>query len=297
MATLQASRTASLKRAAATSLRRLLHATYDQLDRIQGTHDRLIPPREVNPNLKFTPQRSRYAREFAAGGDRLADMLVAYADLKPSSSVLDIGSGIGRVARSLTKVLSADGAYRGFDVDPAAVAWCQRAYGLFTNFAFAYAPLPYVNVKDTGQTSAEDFVFPYPDATFDVAFSVSVYTHLARPVIDHYLAETSRVLKPGGICANTFFVFDEVALEAMKAGRTDRAYRDVGDGMYACDPGNPNFGVGFTPDVIALLHEAHGLALIPPVRFGTWSGRKDQSYVFQDVVVARRADPTAILPG
>ena len=297
MATVQPSTTASLKRAVATSLRRVLHTTYDQLDRIQGTHDRLIPPREVNPNLKFTPQRGRYAREFATGGDRLADMLVAYADLTPSSSVLDIGSGIGRVARSLTRVLGPAGVYRGFDVDPAAVAWCQRAYGLFTNFAFAYAPLPYVNVKDPAQRRAEDFVFPYPDATFDVAFSVSVYTHLARPVIDHYLAETSRVLKPGGICANTFFVFDEIAIAAMKAGRTDRAYRDVGDGMYACDPGNPNFGVGFTPEVIASLHAAHGLALIPPVRFGTWSGRKDQSYVFQDVVVARKAGPTAIVPG
>ena len=105
------------------------------------------------------------------------------------------------------------------------------------------------------------------------------------------------MLKPGGICTNTFFVFDEVAIAAMQAGRTDRAYHDVGDGMYACDPGNPNFGVGFTPEVIASLHAAHGLALIPPVRFGTWSGRRDQTYVFQDVVVARKAHATAISPG
>ncbi len=290
------STTASLKRAAATSLRRVLHSTYDQLDRWQGTHDPLIPPRQVNPNMMFTPKRSRYAEEFAAGGDRLGKMLVAYANLTPSGSVLDIGSGIGRVARSLTRILSPEGSYRGFDVDPTAVAWCRRAYARFTNFTFAYAPLPYVNVKGTSQTRAEDFVFPYADATFDVAFSVSVYTHLAKPVIDHYLAETARVLKPGGICVNTFFVFDEFALAAMQAGRTDRAYLDVGDGMYACDPHNPNFGVGFTPGVIASLHEPHGLTLIPPVRFGSWSGRKDQGYVFQDVVVARKDDPIAIHP-
>ena len=292
MASAQSSTAASLKRAAASCLRRVLHSTYDQLDRWQGTHDPLIPPRQVNPNMMFTPQRSRYARDFAAGGDRLGQMLVAYADLKPSSSVLDIGSGIGRVARSLATTLSTEGIYRGFDVDPGAVAWCQRAYAGFKNFAFAYAPLPYVNVKGKPQTRAEDFVFPYADATFDIAFSVSVYTHLARPVIDHYLAETSRVLKPGGICVNTFFVFDAVALAAMQAGRTDRVYHDAGDGMYACDPDNPNFGVGFTPAVIASLHEPHDLSLIPPVLFGTWSGRKDQAYVFQDVVVARKAGPT-----
>ena len=126
---------------------------------------------------------------------------------------------------------------------------------------------------------------------------MSVYTHLADAVIDHYLAETSRVLKPGGVCVNTFFAFDEFAVAAMQAGRTDRAYRDTGDGTYAFDPGNPNFGIGFTPEVIASLHQPHGLTLIPPVRFGPWTGRKEQAYVFQDVVVARKVGTTAILAG
>jgi SAM-dependent methyltransferase len=278
-----------MKRAARNTLRHVLHTTYDTLDRWQGRLDPLVPRREVNPNIGFSPRRAAYAKEFVASGNRIADMLVSYADLQPSQSVLDIGCGIGRVARALTQVLSPSGQYHGFDVDPAAVAWCQQAYRPFENFAFAHAPVGYVNVKANAPIRGEEFVFPYPDATLDLAFSVSVYTHLSQTVIDHYLSETSRVLRPGGLCVNTFFVIDEFAAEAMRTGRADRSYIDQRDGTYRCDPRTPNLGIGFAPDVITSLHEAHALSVVPPVRFGTWSGRSVESFVYQDVVVARKS--------
>jgi SAM-dependent methyltransferase len=271
----------------------MLHTTYDTLDRWQGTLPDLVPPRQINPNIGFTPRRGAYARAFVTSGDRVVEMLKDYAAVQPSQSVLDIGSGIGRIARPLTAVLAADGLYRGFDVDPRAVAWCRRAYRRFANFAFAYAPVGYVNVKGLAPIRGEEFVFPYPDSTFDVAFSMSVYTHLAREVVDHYLAETSRVLRPGGVCVNTFFVMDEFAIDAMHAGRADRSYVQQGAGTYVADRDNPNFGIGFTPDVITSLHESHDLAIIPPIRFGDWNGRAGKPYVYQDVVVARRNATTA----
>ena len=245
----------TVKRATRRTLRRVLHTTYDALDRSLGSLPDLVPPREINPNIGFTPRRAAYAAEFVASGNRVADMLVAYADLQPSQSVLDIGSGIGRIARALTKVLSASGSYHGFDVDPRAVAWCRRAYRTYPNFSFAYAPVGYINVKGRAPIRGEDFVFPYPDATFDLAFSMSVYTHLSRAIVDHYLAETSRVLRPGGICVNTFFVIDAFALDAMRKQRADRSYLDAGDGSYVEDLNNPNFGIGFEPDAITSMHE------------------------------------------
>jgi SAM-dependent methyltransferase len=284
-----AASTASIKRAARGTLRHVMHTTYDTLDRLQHSADPLVPPRELNPNIGFTPRRSAYAAEFVASGDRIAEMLISYADLEPSQSVLDIGCGIGRVARALTKRLSTAGRYQGFDVDPKAVAWCAKAYRPYPNFSFAHASVGYVNVKGDAPTRGEDFVFPYPDSSVDVAFSVSVYTHLSHAVIDHYLAETSRVLRPGGVCANTFFVMDQFAIDAMRTGRADRAYRDLGSGTFLCDAGNPNLGIGFTPDVISALHRGNGLSLVPPVRSGTWSGRKVESFVYQDVVVARKS--------
>jgi SAM-dependent methyltransferase len=277
-----------VKRVARRTLRHVLHTTYDTVDRRQGTLPDLVPPRQLNPNIGFTPRRDAYAREFITSGNRVAEMLTSYTDLQPSAHVLDIGSGIGRIARALTTVLSGEGVYRGFDVDPRAVAWCRRAYRRFPNFSFAYAPVGYVNVKGRAPIRGEDFVFPYADASFDVAFSMSVYTHLSRAVVEHYLAETSRVLRPGGMGVNTFFVMDEYAVEAMATGRADRDYVSQGPGTYVADTTNPNFGIGFTPDVINTLHESHGLAVVPPIRFGDWSGRDMKPYVYQDVVVARK---------
>jgi SAM-dependent methyltransferase len=279
----------SVKRAAGRGLRHVLHTTYDALDRGRGTLPGLVPPRQVNPNMGFTPRRGAYAREFVTSGNRVADMLRAYTELQPSDSVLDIGSGIGRIARALTAYLSPAGRYCGFDVDPRAVAWCRRAYQQFANFSFAYAPVGYVNVKGGARVAAEEFVFPYPDGAFDLAFSMSVYTHLSYAVVDHYFAETSRVLRPGGMCLNTFFVIDEFAADAMRTGHADRQYVSLGAGVFVADPDNPNFGIGFTPGVIASLHEKHALTIVPPMRFGDWTGRRVDSYVYQDVVVARRS--------
>jgi len=280
---------AALKRVAGRTVRHVLHATYDTLDRRQTGRDPLVPPREVNPNIGFIPRRAAYAREFVSSGNRIADMLVAYAGLQASQSVLDIGSGIGRVARALTTRLSPAGRYQGFDVDPAAVEWCQAAYKPFANFTFVHAPIGYVNVRGAAPIEGEDYVFPYADGSVDVAFSVSVYTHLSQPVVDHYLAETSRVLRPGGVCVNTFFVIDDFAVDAMPAGRADRSYLDQGNGTFLCDPRNPNLGIGFAPDVITSLHTRHALSIVTPMRFGTWTGRHAEAFVYQDVVVARKS--------
>lgn len=278
---------ASVKRTAKSTLRHVVHTAYDRLDRRRNVNP-LVPPRQINPNIGFIPRRAAYAQEFIASGSRIAEMLASYADLRPAQSVLDIGCGIGRVARALTTVIQPPGQYRGFDVDPKAVAWCRRAYRPLTNFAFAYAPVGYLNVRGGAPIRGEDFIFPYPDATIDLAFSVSVYTHLSRSVVDHYLAETARVLRPGGTCVNTFFVIDAFAATAMQTATADRVYVDAGDGTYLCDPRDPNLGIGFTPDVVEQLHAAHGLSIDFPVRFGTWNRRVTESYVYQDVVVARK---------
>jgi SAM-dependent methyltransferase len=147
-------------------------------------------------------------------------------------------------------------------------------------------------VKGTAPVRGEDFIFPYPDGTIDLVFSVSVYTHLDVRIVDHYLAETSRVLRPEGACVNTFFVIDEFAAEAMREGRADRTYVDRGDGTYQHDAQNPNLGIGFAPALVASLHEQHALFIDFPVRFGTWSGRDLESFVYQDVVIARKRSAT-----
>src|SRR3954449_7001321 len=88
---------------AATSLK--LRAA-DALDRVAGRHDPLVPPRR----LQFVG-----AGDFVATGDEFLGHLVALADLTPQSDVVDIGCGIGRIARPLAHFLTT-GTYAGFDV-------------------------------------------------------------------------------------------------------------------------------------------------------------------------------------
>ncbi len=45
-------------------------------------------------------------------------------------------------------------------------------------------------------------VFPYADAMFDYAYSISVIEHVTNPAL--FLSEIARVLKPGGACYITF---------------------------------------------------------------------------------------------
>ena len=53
-------------------------------------------------------------------------------------------------------------------------------------------------VAQIALTKSDSRCLPFADNSFDKAFSIDVLEHFPREVIDAYLAETARVLKPGG---------------------------------------------------------------------------------------------------
>ena len=114
-------------RRARTSLR--LRAL-DARDRLSGRSGRLIPPRR----LQFVGEG-----DFVGIGDEFLSHLVALCGLRAEDRVLDVGCGIGRLARPLAGYLSIDGAYAGFDVNAAGIRWCTQRYGHFPQFSFAHA--------------------------------------------------------------------------------------------------------------------------------------------------------------
>ncbi|MGV6846904.1 MAG: methyltransferase domain-containing protein [Marinibacterium sp.] len=93
--------------------------------------------------------------------------------------VLDFGCGVGRVAMPLFFHVGKPDAC--VDVDPAAIAY------LATQIPGA-AP----------QCTAPEPPLPFPAASFDAVFALSVWTHLDRPEADAWLAEMVRILRPGG---------------------------------------------------------------------------------------------------
>lgn len=146
--------------------------------------------------------------DFIQQGLHHLDLLKTHIDLQPNDRVLDIGSGMGRTAVALTSYLTQEGRYEGFDVVEKGVKWCNNKLKRdFSNFNFKYVPLNN-NLYNNNKEEAENFKFPYEDNSFDKVFLFSVFTHMTVEEIENYLFEIKRVLKPGGLCLSTFFLYD-----------------------------------------------------------------------------------------
>jgi SAM-dependent methyltransferase len=267
---------ASLLERARTSLR--LRAL-DLRDRAGGRADPLVPPRRMH----FVGHADS---DFAATGDEFLDHFRALGGLQPTDRVLDVGCGIGRMARPLAAFLQASGSYDGFDVNPEGVAWCAQRYGDHPNFTFAVADLFNSRYNPAGTQSAAEFTFPYADARFDFALATSVFTHLLEGEAERYLAEAARTLAPGGRLLTTWFLLDEGSRAALAAGRAAPAFPDPEAHISLLDEEVPEEAVAFDRAWLADVLQRHGLALTG-VYEGGWRG-EDETPSFQDIVVATK---------
>jgi SAM-dependent methyltransferase len=257
-----------MARRARTSLR--LRAL-DARDRLAGRGGPLVPPRRM--------QLSVGEGDFGAIGDEFLSHLVGMCGLRPEDRVLDVGCGIGRLARPLAGYLSIDGEYTGFDVSADAVAWCTRRYRHYPNFRFVHADVRNARYNPGGSLPAVAYEFPFDDGAFDVCVLMSVLTHLTADEALHYLGQVRRVLASGGRMLATAFVLDEAAPSPALA------FGPVADGMAVVDPAVPEEAVAFEEDWLLEALRAAGLDLVG-LHGGLWTGRED-GLSFQDVVVAR----------
>jgi SAM-dependent methyltransferase len=257
-----------MARRARTSLR--LRAL-DARDRVAGRGGRLVPPRRL--------QLSVGEGDFGAIGDEFLSHLVGLCELRPEDRVLDVGCGIGRLARPLTGYLSIDGFYAGCDVNPDAIAWCTRRYRHFPNFVFVHADVRNGRYNPDGAAEAVSYAFPFDDGAFDVCVLMSVLTHLTADEALHYLGQVRRVLAPGGRMLATAFVLDA------DAPSPALSFGDSCGGMAVVDPSLPEEAVAFEEEWLLEALRAAGLDLVA-LHPGLWTGRAE-GLSFQDVVVAR----------
>ncbi len=95
--------------------------------------------------------------------------------------MLDWGCGCSRVMRHWVPLLSSI-AFTGTDIDDVMITW-DKANVTGVRFAVNGAQPP----------------LPCDGAEFDLAYGVSVFTHLDEPMQQMWLAELRRVLVPGGL--------------------------------------------------------------------------------------------------
>lgn len=278
---------APLLERAVTSLR--LRAL-DLRDRVAGRGDPLVPPRR----LHFVGHADS---DFAGTGEEFLGHFVALGGLRASDRVLDIGSGIGRMARPLAGFLDAGagGAYDGFDVNRDGIVWCREHYEAagHDNFAFVVADIFNTHYNPAGTQDAAAFTFPYDDGTFDFALATSVFTHLVETAAARYVAEAARVLREGGTLFATWLLLDDASRDAVRAGRAALPFRIGPPGSAetsaVIDPAVPEDAIAFDRGWLQDLYTRNGLAMTA-IHDGTWRGSSGPTY--QDVVVATKGTPT-----
>lgn len=229
--------------------------------------------------------------DFEEIGREFLGYFVDLGGLRRSHDVLDIGCGIGRMAVPLTTYLKKGARYEGFDVIASGVYWCQdNITPRHRNFRFQRADIFSHSYNPEGSVKASEYRFPYPDESFDFAFATSVFTHMLPDDLDNYLAESSRVLRPGGTLLATWFLIDDLAKKLLDRGKSTLAFSYVGP-HWTIDPDKPTEAVAYRDEWVMDLYRRHGLEPTGAAHRGEWSGR-DQYVSYQDIIVAqRRRDP------
>tara|TARA_B110001450_G_C17562559_1_gene457369 strand:- start:94 stop:948 length:855 start_codon:yes stop_codon:yes gene_type:complete len=184
-------------------IRRLYYYPIDIYEKIQGKRHKYVPPR----GYIYTGSPANSQNYIEQSNHQLI-LLKDEINLMPDDSVLDIGSGIGRTAISLTGYLNSNSKYEGFDVVKKGVDWCNSKINKdFPNFNFKFIPL-FNDLYNNSNLKAENFIFPYGEEVFDKIFTFSVFTHMQIDEIQNYFKEINRVLKNNGLAFSTFFLYD-----------------------------------------------------------------------------------------
>jgi SAM-dependent methyltransferase len=96
------------------------------------------------------------------------------------ASILDFGCGAGRMVRYLGQMADVDA--HAIDINPELVKWCQKNLTAVTTSQNTDAP-----------------PMPLADASFDMVYSMSIFTHLPEDNTKAWLNDIARVLRPGGL--------------------------------------------------------------------------------------------------
>jgi ubiquinone/menaquinone biosynthesis C-methylase UbiE len=109
---------------------------------------------------------------------------ITLAHLAPGEQVLEVGCGTGTLALEVARRVGTTGRVVG--IDPGA----QQIARARAKAARRHVPVEFqIGVIEQ---------LPFPDQTFDVAFSILMMHHLPTGVQRQGLAEIARVLRPGG---------------------------------------------------------------------------------------------------
>jgi SAM-dependent methyltransferase len=194
--------------------------------------------------------------------------LLEHFGLCPSSHVLDVGCGIGRLAYECASYLDTDATYTGLDIAPPVIDWLNTHYApRLPGFRFDLLDVYNERYRPDGDVSPEQIRFPYENDRFTVACAFEVFMHVSLDGVRHYLREIARVLRPGGVAVVTLVVIypneqNRRPLLPRIAGpvaQRGRAYECVGDGEYSRFPERTSTSMAYDVGLIRSAIASAGL--------------------------------------
>jgi SAM-dependent methyltransferase len=138
-----------------------------------------VPPPHLIMRVAGTPDVAWFLESGRLAADSIRDALeVAGTRVENASSILDFGCGCGRVVRNWAGL---GVAVAGSDLSGAAIEWCREN-------------LPFARFATNTLLPPLDFEAD----SFDLAYALSVFTHLPEALQLDWIDELARVTRTGG---------------------------------------------------------------------------------------------------
>lgn len=140
-----------------------------------------VPPARLRVGVVYSPQLD----PFFEGGSGTAATIAQICErhgvpVTRAGRVLELGCGCGRVTRNWHWLSGVE--IHAADVNAEAIAWVNEN-------------LPFVR-------AVRNELWPplsYEDASFDIVYAISVFTHLSEPLGVAWMRELHRITRPGGL--------------------------------------------------------------------------------------------------
>lgn len=220
--------------------------------------------------------------DFEEIGNTHLHHFIQLGGLQPTHNVLDVGSGIGRMAIPLTSFLLDTSIYDGFDIVKQGIDWCvEHIQSEHPNFRFRHVSLENDLYTSNGD-SAASFTFPYDSLFYDFVILTSVFTHMQLEEVTQYLSEMNRVMKPGGRAFVNFFIINERSKAAMATQPKFQFPFNHGD-YYLMDANVKSANIAFNEKSIDRFIFQAGLN-IEKKYYGKWA-RFKEGISFQDIYI------------
>jgi len=137
-----------------------------------------VPPAHLIVRVAGTPDVAWFLESGRLAAESIRDALVhAGKRIEELGSILDFGCGCGRVIRNWAHL---DAQVAGSDLSGEAIDWCRD------NLRFARF-----------ETNGLSPPLAFDDASFDLAYALSVLTHLPEAIQYEWMDELHRVTRPG----------------------------------------------------------------------------------------------------